>query len=315
MKRRILPLAATAFLLVVAGTGTSAAQTVQKPAPFAVQVTGTGKPMILIPGLNSGGYVWDGTVAHFKDRYQCHVLTLAGFAGQPPLPDGEPFLEQVRDGILRYIRDNKLQRPVLVGHSLGAFMAFWVASTAPDEVGPLVAVDGLPYLPAVMMAGVPPETVRQRAAAMRDSLKVQTPEQLGATLRFTLSTMITDPKEVEKAVAVSAQSDPATVGRAFYELMATDLREPVRAIKTPVLLLGALAMSPTPEFKKMAEEVYRAQVAPIPRHKVAFPPTAKHFIQLDDPEFLFREMDAFLKEAEGGAARKPPAVPARPGSS
>lgn len=303
MQRRssgAIPFLTAIALLLVAGMAAA-----QKPAPFAVEVTGKGRPMILIPGLNSGGAVWEGTVAHFKDRYQCHVLTLAGFAGQPALPEGEPFLEQVRDGILRYIRENELKDPVLVGHSLGAFMAFWVASTAPDAVGPLVAVDGLPYLPAVMWAGTTPEAVRQRAAAMRDAFKSQTPEQFAAMNRLTLSTMITDPKEVERAMAVSGRSDQRAVGQAFYELMTTDLRERVRSIKTPVLLLGALAMSPTPDFKKVAEEVYRAQVAPIPRHKVAFPPTAKHFIQLDDPQFLFREMETFLKEAQGGAAQQP----------
>src|ERR1700677_1286306 len=73
------------------------------PAPFKAVVTGSGPPMILIPGLASGGNVWDGTVAHFKDRYQCHVLTLAGFAGQPAM-DG-PFLEKVRDGIVKYIQE------------------------------------------------------------------------------------------------------------------------------------------------------------------------------------------------------------------
>ena len=38
--------------------------------------------MILIPGLTCGGDVWKSTVEHFKDRYECHVLTLAGFAGE-----------------------------------------------------------------------------------------------------------------------------------------------------------------------------------------------------------------------------------------
>ena len=34
---------------------------------------------------------------------------------------------------------------VMVGHSLGGFLALWVAATAPDAVGPIVAVDGVPY--------------------------------------------------------------------------------------------------------------------------------------------------------------------------
>src|SRR5580658_5061967 len=92
-------------------------------APFKALVTGSGPPMILIPGLASGGNVWDGTVAHFKDHYQCHVLTLAGFGGQPAL-DG-PFLEKVRDGIVKYIQEQKLNHPILIGHSLGGMMVYW----------------------------------------------------------------------------------------------------------------------------------------------------------------------------------------------
>ncbi|MDB6151773.1 MAG: bioH [Chthoniobacteraceae bacterium] len=69
----------------------------KSPAAITAQVTGSGRAMILIPGLGCGGNVWDGTVAHFKDTYQCHVITLAGFAGQPAI--GEPFMEQVRDAL------------------------------------------------------------------------------------------------------------------------------------------------------------------------------------------------------------------------
>ena len=41
--------------------------------------------MILIPGFLSSGAVWDDVVAHYSFRYTCHVLTLPGFAGQPPI--------------------------------------------------------------------------------------------------------------------------------------------------------------------------------------------------------------------------------------
>lgn len=64
-----------------------------KTPSFAVKVTGHGRPVILIPGLSSSGAVWDGTVAHLKSRFECHVLTLAGFAGEPRIP--APFLKTV----------------------------------------------------------------------------------------------------------------------------------------------------------------------------------------------------------------------------
>jgi pimeloyl-ACP methyl ester carboxylesterase len=76
-----------------------------------------------------------------------HVVTLAGFAGVPPT-DTEPFLSRTRDAILQSIRDEGLERPALVGHSLGAFLALWIAATAPERMGPVIAMDGVPFLPA-----------------------------------------------------------------------------------------------------------------------------------------------------------------------
>ena len=86
--------------------------------------------MILIPGLQCSGAVWNEAVAHYSDEYQVHVLTIAGFAGEPAIPGLR--LSTVRDDLIRYIRENKLDHPVIVGHSLGGFLALWIAATAPD---------------------------------------------------------------------------------------------------------------------------------------------------------------------------------------
>src|SRR5947199_9790656 len=101
---------------------------IAKPnAPFAVKVTGKGKPILFIPGLACSGSVWDSAVDHYKDHYECHVLTLAGFAGQPALKDKSAYLDTVRKGIITYIKEKKLDKPVIVGHSLGGYLVFALA--------------------------------------------------------------------------------------------------------------------------------------------------------------------------------------------
>ena len=101
-----------------------------KSKSFSVQVVGHGKPMILIPGLTCGGDVWKTTVDHFKDRYECHVLTLAGFAGQPAI--GAPMLETIRKDIGAYIREKKLDHPAIVGwaHAAGLRVTPWTFRAA-----------------------------------------------------------------------------------------------------------------------------------------------------------------------------------------
>src|SRR5690242_5501465 len=73
------------------------------PHSFRVAVSGRGRPMILIPGLASSGDTWTTTVARLRERYECHVLTLAGFAGVPPIP--EPLFATVRSELAAYIRE------------------------------------------------------------------------------------------------------------------------------------------------------------------------------------------------------------------
>jgi len=283
---------------------TETAETPKSVPAFSVEVTGTGRPMILIPGLASGGNVWDGTVEHFKGTYQCHVFTLAGFGGQPPIgKPGEPFLEQIRDGLCAYIREQKLDRPVIVGHSLGAFLAFWIGATIPEKVGAIVAVDGVPFFPALRDATATPQSAQAMAFFASAPIKLQTPEQFSAGNRAILRTMITDPKERDRIAAVSDRSAPSAVGAALYEIMTTDLRAQVSAIKAPVLLIGATAGMTDPEQKRQAEANYQAQVGTIPEHRVVFAPKARHFVQLDEPAFLFEQMESFLRQNPGNEAK------------
>jgi pimeloyl-ACP methyl ester carboxylesterase len=264
------------------------------PPPVMAVVTGSGPPMILIPGLASGGNVWDGTVAHFKDRYQCHVLTLAGFAGQPAM-DG-PFLEKVRDGIVNYIHEKKLKHPVIIGHSLGGMMAFWVAETAPADVGPIIAVDGLPFFSAVMNPAATRESILPMAEQFRSMYAGMSAEQFIAQNHQFLSMMITAPANVDKVASLGDKSDPKAVGQAFYDLVTTDLRPGLKTIQAPVLLIGSESGATNETSKAKMHEAYSAQIATVPHHKLVFASAARHFIQLDDPDFFFRESETFLKD-------------------
>ena len=64
---------------------------------FEVRVTGSGRPMILIPGLACPGAVWDSTVARFSNQYECHIISIAGFGGTPAQPGEGLLLERVRN--------------------------------------------------------------------------------------------------------------------------------------------------------------------------------------------------------------------------
>jgi N-formylmaleamate deformylase len=267
---------------------------VAQPAPttFDVTVTGDGPAIILIPGLMTPGAVWDTTVDRYKDRHTLHVITLAGFGG--PSPTGAPFLSRVRDEVIAYIRARDLDRPVIVGHSLGGVLAFWIASTAPDLVSGIVAVDGVPFLPALGNPNATAEEVREPADRIRQLYATFSRQQLVAQTRLALTSMITREADRERALAWVAACDPATAGLATAELMTTDLRNEVSAITVPTLLIGALGAAP-PAMHEAFEAAYRAQVSRIEGARVIMAADARHFVMLDDPAFLFAALDEFLR--------------------
>jgi pimeloyl-ACP methyl ester carboxylesterase len=211
-----------------------------------------------------------------------------------------PILPRVRDEIIEYIRARHLDRPVLVGHSLGGFLAMWIAATAPDLVGPIVSVDGVPFLSALGDPAATPDSVRPQAEQMRALYASLSPEQLGMQSRMALGMMITDPARIETAVRWASASDPRAASVMIAELMTTDLRATVTAIRTPVLLIGAVkAFMSAAGGEDRARAAYRAQVEKIPSHVVALATGALHFVMYDDLPFLLKMMDSFLTPSAG----------------
>ena len=61
-----------------------------------------GAPIILIPGLASGAYVWDETVKQLRNEHELYVVTLAGFSGKPAIAGPKlPKLKASLRGSLR----------------------------------------------------------------------------------------------------------------------------------------------------------------------------------------------------------------------
>jgi N-formylmaleamate deformylase len=269
---------------------TTAAPVADEGLPFGVRVAGHGPPMILIPGLASSADVWATTVAHERARFTCHVLELPGFAGRPAI--AAPILPTVRDALAGYIRRHRLDHPVIVGHSLGGFIALDLARSYPDLVGRLVVVDSLPFLPAATNPSATAESMRAAAPAMRTAILGSTEAAFEAQERGILATMITDPANQEIALGWVMHSDRAAVMDVLIEMMTTDLRPALGAITAPTLVLETWRGWGAP--RDAIEHNYAQQYAELRGAKFAVADTAKHFVMFDDPAFLFAQLDAFL---------------------
>jgi len=264
---------------------------------FKAEVHGEGRPIVFIPGLTCDGSVWDDTVKHLGDGYECHVLTLAGFAGQEPVDFGDAFLPKVKDAIHEYIVEQDLDKPVIVGHSLGGYLGMWLGVEMGDELGGLLIVDSLPFATLVMNPGATEESAKVFADNMRRMIASQTPEQYAASQEMMLSSMITDPQKREVAAAWSVSSDFKTVGQAMYDMYTHDLRDELADIKVPTIVLGSwIAYKDYGATKDSTAGIFKAQYRELPGYTLHMSEAGKHFLMWDDPELVYSELDALLEQ-------------------
>ncbi|WP_332679016.1 alpha/beta fold hydrolase, partial [Brevundimonas sp.] len=173
---RVLLLASASVLVagaVVLATQADAAPAVQVSPAFAsdrlsVEVVGTGSDVILIPGFASSREVWRAEADRLKATHRVHLVQLAGFAGEPWTHGDGPFVEPVIAELARYVREAGLQRPAIIGHSMGGMSAVMLAQRHPGLVGRVMSVDSLPFFSALFGPTATAESARpfaQQAAA------------------------------------------------------------------------------------------------------------------------------------------------------
>jgi pimeloyl-ACP methyl ester carboxylesterase len=261
---------------------------------FRAEVKGAGAPVILIPGLASSGEVWQETAAHLCVRHQCHILTLAGFAGVPALA-GEQLLPAAEQQLADYIAANKLGKPTVIGHSLGGFLGMKLASDHPDKVGRLVILDSLPALGATRNPAATREQLQAAAAQLRDGMRSQDDATFSAMQQRSVAGMVTSPAYAQRIADWGRQSDRATVTDAMYDILSSDLREDIARIKAPTLVLGTWAAYKPFAPKEAVEGVFKSQYARLPGVKVELAENARHFIMYDEPEWMYARIDQFIQ--------------------
>lgn len=285
-----------AISLTIVGSMLAANFSSKAAESFTVEVIGSGTPVIMIPGLMSDASVWRPTAQALADQYQLHLISIAGFAGTAAI-DGD-LLPTVKHELLQYIAQQQLAKPAIVGHSLGAFMAFNLASSAPDSIGTVIAVDGLPYLAPVFSrdSSTTVAQVRPRAEYFRTLYQGMNAEQLANMTMQGVQIQATSAIHQQQVILMAAASDARTVGQALYELLTTDLRSEVHTIKSKVLLIGAGAALRNDAERTAVTELYQQQIASVANATLEFNYDSRHFIMLDQPDWLTARIANALKD-------------------
>lgn len=256
--------------------------------------------LILIPGLSSSPAVWQGAVDHLAGRYRIHRIHVAGFAGADAQANAQdedaprPVAAPVAEEIARYIRDQHLDRPAVVGHSMGGTMGMMLAARHPDLVGRLMVVDMIPFMGA--MFGAPGATAESVAPVADQIWLAQSSSPRDAYLAqatASITGMIDTEGRREEALQDMRASDQRVAAAAFRELVATDLRPELGRITAPTEVLY-VKFNDARMTEAVTDALYRESFATLPGARLTRIDDSAHFIMFDQPAAFYSALDAFL---------------------
>lgn len=254
-----------------------------------------GTPLILIPGLGSGAWAWQGLVREFSGEHVVYVVTLAGFDGRAPVAGRT--LDNARQALRQLIVSRKLDRPVLVGHSLGAALSIAFAEQNSDLIRGVFAIDGLPVFPGT--EDTPAAQRAQIAAGIKTRMAGASKEMFALQQQqYMRGVGVTDMARADELAKLSARSDPAAMIDAMGELFELDLRPGLPNIKVPVLLVAPYFepdSSQTGTTREMKTEYYTQLMAGTPKLQVLSIAPARHFVMFDQPQMLADALRTYLK--------------------
>lgn len=311
MIRTAATASALALLLAVAAPAPAVAETAagQMPAAhghrhaafesgrFHVRVEGEasapGRDLILIPGLSSHPDVFNGLIARLEPGWRVHALHIQGFAGAPAEANAEgPVAAPVAAELARYIAEQGLQQPAVIGHSMGGTIGMMLAARHPDSVGRLMVIDMIPFM-GPMFGGptATPESVAPIADQVRAGMLSVPAEAYEAQLTGTINAMINTESERAGPLDQARRSDRTVSANAYRELIVTDLRPELPNITAPVevLYVAFPGMGPA-----MTDAIYQASFSTLPAAQLTRIDDSAHFIMLDQPEVFAAEVNAFL---------------------
>jgi pimeloyl-ACP methyl ester carboxylesterase len=114
---------------------------------------GKGRPVLCIHGLTANSRFWDCLASALSPRHKIIAMDLRGRGLSDKPPTGYSIDHHCKD-VLALMDDLGLKRPVLMGHSLGAFISLVFAAQHAERVDRLILVDGGGKLTEKQMAKV-----------------------------------------------------------------------------------------------------------------------------------------------------------------
>ncbi len=247
---------------------------------------GAHPPVVLLHGLTDNGACWTRLARDLEDDYDLIMPDARGHGGSAVPETGYRAEDRAADA-LALIDELGLDRPALIGHSMGGLTAALIAATAPGKIGKVILED-----PAFISA-----------AGWADRLLRAWPEEHAATLALSEAALIAkgraeNPRWSADVLATWARAKLETKLKVFdwFQLPPTDFTALVARIGVPTLLVTGEPTLGAVVSAEVAEQLRACN----PRLRIAHMPGVGHCIRYEQPAHFATLVRNFLAEEEPG---------------
>lgn len=281
---------------------------------------GTGRPVVLLAGLGGSLHAYDDFAPRLTTKYHVYGISRRGYgASTAPLPTSENYdSNRLGDDVLAVMTEEKIIRPVLIGHSFAGAELSSIASRFPGRVA------GLVYLDAANRYAYSPEhrgdfridslELRRAIDAALDAISKDETLEAFHRIQELLPQYATDIVAQEKIWETipeisRAEHDQRLKGRQTpegqIEKAALDGEHRYTDLKCPILAIFALphdhGLPPGPkrdevdawemqQFGPLADDFEKGE----PTARVVRIAHAKHAVFVSHPTEVLQEIDSFV---------------------
>ena len=204
-------------------------------------VTGSGPPLLLVPGLGGRGDFWQPLVPRFADRFTVVLHDHRG-TGRSSLDRLDYSVEQMASDLLALMDHLGLERAHLVGHSTGGAIGQTLAIDRPERIDRLVLSATWP---------APDAYFRQLFSSRAEVLRRAGPGaylRLGALFLHAPWWLRDNPhiSEISDAQAAAEIPDPKIVLSRIAAILRFNRSADLHRIAAPTLVIGARDDAVTP---------------------------------------------------------------------
>ncbi|WP_109852299.1 alpha/beta fold hydrolase [Aquimarina sp. AU58] len=270
----------TLLMLIIINLGFS------QTSAIKTEIVGQGNPVLFLPGFTTPGSIWNDTVEHLTTKSEAHLISYAGFNGNPPI--AMPWYDTIKKELIVYIKDKNLTNVTIIGHSMGGNLAIDLAAALPDTITRLVIVDSIPCMRELMMPGVPESQIQYDSPYNKQMLQAED-TQFKQTATMMAKNMTNNKDKVDTLINWIMEADRETYVYGYTDLLKLDLRKILNKVTAKTLILGASFPS-----VEIAKSNYEKQYATLANKSIKMASNSRHFIMFDQPEWFYTTVNAFL---------------------